>query len=191
MAADALPRMTEDAFFAWQERQGGRYEFVDGLPIERSGADRRHDQIVVNTLVELGNRLRGGPCRPFTADTAVRTVSGRLRRPDVGVECGPRHDRAFVADRPRLVVEVLSPSTRELDMFGKLDEYKEVESLAAILIVEPNAPTALLWARGADRSWAYSSFDNLEAAVELPDLGVVLPLSEVYADLTFEPAEPQ
>jgi Uma2 family endonuclease len=101
------------------------------------------------------------------------------------------HDRAFVADRPRLVVEVLSPSTRELDMFGKLDEYKGIESLTAILLVEPNAPAALLGARDADRSWSYRSFNGLEGAVEMPDLGVALSLSEIYADLTFGPEKPQ
>ena len=119
----------------------------------------------------------------------MRTRAGRLRRPDVGVECGPRHDRSFVANRPRLVVEVLSPSTRELDMFGKLDEYKEVESQTAILIVEPNGPAALFWAREADRSWTHRSFDGPDGTIELPDLGVALPMSEIYADLTFGPEE--
>jgi Uma2 family endonuclease len=111
VAIETLRRMTEDEFFAWQERQDNRCEFVDGFPVQMmSGASRRHDQIVVNILAELRSQLRGGPCRPFTADTAVRTAAGRLRRPDVGV-VRALHDRAFVADRPRLVVEVLSPST--------------------------------------------------------------------------------
>ena len=76
-------------------------------------------------------------------------------------------------------------------MFGKLDEYKGIESLTAILLVEPNAPAALLGARDADRSWSYRSFNGLEGAVEMPDLGVALPLSEIYADLTFGPEKPQ
>lgn len=76
-------------------------------------------------------------------------------------------------------------------MFGKLDEYKGIESLTAILLVEPNAPAALLGARDADRSWSYRSFNGLEGAVEMPDLGVALSLSEIYADLTFGPEKPQ
>lgn len=76
-------------------------------------------------------------------------------------------------------------------MFGKLDEYKGIESLTAILLVEPNAPAALLGARDADRSWSYRSFNDLEGAVEMPDLGAALSLSEIYADLTFGPEKPQ
>lgn len=193
MAVEAPRRMTEAEFFAWQERQDDRYEFVDGFPVRQtrmmSGASRRHDQIVVNLVAELRNQLRGGPCRPFTADTGVRTEGGRLRRPDVGVECGPRNDRAFVADRPRLVVEVLSPSTRENDMFGKLEEYRALPGLEAILLIEPNAPQALLWTRGAEGDWAFRSLDGLDERAEVPSLGVSLPMGEIYADLSFPPPE--
>ena len=77
-----------------RRRMDEKYELVDGYPVPRcpdiemmTGASRRHDQIVFNILGELGNQLRGSPCRGFTADTAVRTTEGR-RRPDAGVECG-------------------------------------------------------------------------------------------------------
>ena len=191
MNVQALRRMTEDEFFAWGERQEDRYEFVDGIPVRMmSGASRRHDQIVVNVLLSLGNQLRGGPCRPFTADTAVATLAGRLRRPDVGVECGARQDESYKAGEPRLVVEVLSPSTREFNLFGKLDEYKAVPSLDAILLVDPNAPQCLLWAREADGSWAHRPYDGLEQLIDLPALGVALPLAEIYADLAFPPRLP-
>jgi hypothetical protein len=103
MAVEVPRRMTEDEFFVWQERQEDRYEFVDGLPVRpvrmMAGASRRHDQIVVSILLALGNRLRGGPCRPFTADTAVRTVAGKLRRPDVGVGMRPSR-RPLLRRRP-------------------------------------------------------------------------------------------
>src|SRR4051812_24703928 len=146
-------RMTPEEFYAWQETMDERYELVDGYPVPRcpdiemmTGASRRHDQIVFNIHGELRNQLRGGPCRGFSADTAVRTPEGR-RRPDAGVECGALDDQSFEAGEVRMVVEVLSPSTRDLDTFGKLDEYKAIDSIDHILLVEPNAPQAILWSR--------------------------------------------
>lgn len=54
--------MSLDAFFAWQERQPVRYEFVGGVPIRMmAGASNRHDDIVVNLVAELRNQLRGKP----------------------------------------------------------------------------------------------------------------------------------
>jgi Uma2 family endonuclease len=180
--------MTVEEFFLWQEGQPELYELVEGHPLRlMAGASRRHDQIVVNIIAELRDQLRGGPCRPFTSDTSVATSADKRRRPDAGVECGELRDDDLTAQSPRLVVEVLSPSTREFDMFGKLDEYKLVDSLDYILLVEPNAPQAILWRRGPDRAWEHQAYEGLDREIGLAELGVALRLDDLYAGLTFKP----
>jgi Uma2 family endonuclease len=195
MLDKARRRMTPEEFYAWQETIDERYELVDGHPVLRTpdmemmtGASRRHDQIVVNAIGELSRQLRGTDCRPFSADTAVRTVGKTRRRPDAGVECGELDDESHEAGEVRLVVEVLSPSTRELDMFGKLDEYKSIASLDHILLIEPNAPKAILWSRAADGSWEHATFEGLDVAIEMPGLGLRLKVADLYSGLTFRPA---
>ena len=107
-------------FFAWVELQPDRYELVDGQPLKMmSGAKNVHDDIVVNLIVALGNQLRGRGCRPFTGDGSVETRPGQIRRPDVGVDCGPRDPNAMMAALPKLVVEVLSPSTRDFELVSE------------------------------------------------------------------------
>ena len=196
MLDKAQRRMTPEEFYAWQEGKDERYELVDGYPVPRrpdiemmTGASRRHDQIVVNILRELGNQLRGTPCRVFSADTAVKTRTGR-RRPDAGVECGPLDEDAYVAGEVRLVAEVLSPSTRDFDTFGKVDEYKEIPTLDHIIIIEPNAPQAILWSRGPDQGWARSEIKGMEAAIEISSLHIRLPLEALYSGLSFRPKPP-
>lgn len=185
MAERAAKPMTVEEFYAWGELQEDRYEYVDGFPVRMmSGANRRHDQIVVNTLLALGVQLRGSRCRPFTADTAVATASGRRRRPDIGVECGERQDRDYAANAPRVVIEVLSPSTREFNLFGKLDEYKGVDGIDTILLVEPNAPEVMVWRRG-DEGWAHERAAGLDAAVPLTSVGATLRLADLYEGLSF------
>ena len=58
---------------------------------------------------------------------------------------------AYMAAEPRMVVEVLSPSTRDFDTIEKLAEYKAVGTLGHIVYVEPNAADVIVWSRGADR----------------------------------------
>ena len=65
--------------------------------------------------------------------------------------CGPRDPNGTKAALPRLVVEVLSPSTRDFDTFKKLDEYRETGSLEYIVLVEPNEPVAFVWRRDGAR----------------------------------------
>ena len=99
--------MTVDEFFAWQESQSERYELVDGQPLRMmAGAKNVHDDIVVNLVGELREQVRGSGCRPFTGDGSVEPRPGQIRRPDVGVDCGPRDPDGTKAALPKLVVEV-------------------------------------------------------------------------------------
>ncbi len=187
MSEHAIRRMTADEFLDWGLSQPLRYELVDGVPVAMAGEKRRHDQIVANVHGMLFNALRGHACRHFTADTAVRIQSGNIRRPDAGIDYGRFDDNATSADAPFLGVEVLSPSTRDFDMFGKLDEYKTVPILRHIVIIDPDTPQAYHWSRLADGSWGHELLEGLETAITLPEIPCALDLETLYAGLTFQP----
>lgn len=196
--SEAVRRMSPDEFLEWCTIQEGRHELIDGVPVAMAGARRAHDLVVVNALTSLRPGLRGSPCQPFTGDFAVRIPSGNIRRPDVGVDCGPIDPASLVAADPRLVIEVLSPSTRTFDALGKLREYQRVPGLRHIMLIDPEAPQALHWRRDGDaRSegegrddggrWTDHAAEGLDAAIELPDLGVTLRLADLYEGLAFRP----
>jgi Uma2 family endonuclease len=92
------------------------------------------------------------------------------------------------AASPRVVFEVLSPTTRDFDTIGKLEEYKLVESLERIVVIEPNAPEVIIWRRGADgadRDWRKSISQGLDQKIDMPEIGVTLPLAEIYDGVDF------
>ena len=178
--------MSVEAFFAWQERQAERCELVGGVPVRMTaGACNVHDDIVVNLVAALHAALRGSGCRLFTGDGSVETLPGQIRRPDVGVDCGARDPNAMKAAEPRLVAEVLSPSTRDFDAFEKLAEYKTLERLDHILLIEPNAAEIMLWSRDASRGWRKERIVGLDAVLALPALDVSLALSDIYDGVNF------
>jgi Uma2 family endonuclease len=86
---------------------------------------------------------------------------------------------------PRVVIEVLSPTTRDFDTIDKLDEYKAVESLERIVVIEPNAPEVIVWARGVDRTWGRAVCRGLDQEIVMPEIGVTLPLKEIYDGVEF------
>jgi len=179
-------RWTIEEFFDWQEKQPERYELVDGFPVRMmAGAKNVHDDIVVNVLAELRNQLRGKGCRPFTGDGSIETKPGQIRRPDIGVDCGRRDPNATKAASPRVVFEVLSPATRDFDTIGKLEEYKLADSLERIVVIEPNAPEVIIWLRGADQNWRKSIRRGLDREIDMPEIGVTLPLAEIYDGVEF------
>lgn len=185
MAEPALRSWTVAGFLSWQGGQPDLYELVGGRPRLMAGATNVHDDIVVNIVAELKNQTRGTGCRPFTGDGAVETLPGQIRRPDVGLDCGDRRPDAMLAADPRLVVEVLSPSTRDLGAFEKLDEYKAMPGVRHVLLVEPNQALAVLWRRSAGDSWESGKVEGLDASVEMPDVGVSLRMSAIYDGVAF------
>ena len=187
MAEPAAQGLTVDEFFTWQgqESQAERYELVNGRPLRMMAGEKNvHDDIVVNIIGELREQVRGSGCRPFTGDGSVETRPGQICRPDVGVDCGPRDRNGTKAALPKLIVEALSPSTRDFDTFRKLEEYKEVASVESTVLVEPNEPVAFVWRRDG-RAWVEIRVRGLDAQIDLPDIGVTLAMTAIYEGVEF------
>lgn len=181
--AQKLPRMSADEFFVWQAEQDRNYELVDGVPVlatrAMTGATRRHDRLIVNGLYLLAGKLQQGPCFPNTADITVRNPNGNVRRPDITIDCQSDSDRSTEAVEPRVVIEVLSPSTTRFDRFLKLEEYKDNPSIAVILFVDTEAASVICWRR-VDEIWVYEMIKGLDAVISLPEVGIELNLSDLY-----------
>jgi Uma2 family endonuclease len=190
MAEPKLQRMSQDEFFAWQEKQDRLYELVDGIPVlplkMMTGASQAHDRTAVNIILSLGNQLRGGPCRPTTDDLAVRIPAGNIRRPDVTVECGQAGRRELAVRDPRVVIEVLSPSTMSFDRFKKVLEYQTIPTITHILLVDTEVPRVDVLTRAANQTWTSTRYEGLDARIELPSIKASLSLAEVFEGLTFE-----
>ena len=174
---------TKEQFFAWQQGEDDRYELVGGFPMKMmTGASRRHDRIVIKIIAALERRLAGSPCESFTADGSVETYPGQIRRPDVGIDCGPTGPDDFKAKSPTVVFEVLSPTTRDFDRIRKLEEYKHVPTLRHIVIVEPKFVGVIHVARAsAEAAWQTEITNDMDHVLALTGAGIELPLAEIYA----------
>ncbi|MCB8840559.1 Uma2 family endonuclease [Aurantimonas sp. VKM B-3413] len=187
MSLSEMTPWTPEEFFAWQERQDERYEFVSGFPAKMmTGASNRHDVIVANLIGELGARLRGTPCRAFTGDGAVETRPGQIRRPDAGIDCGAFDPDGYLAAEPTVVFEVLSPSTPDFDRLRKVEEYKAVPTIRHVVIVEPTRPQVLVGSREEGGDWRAEEILGLGGSVGLATIGITLPMAEIHDRLTFE-----
>ena len=159
-------------------------ELVDGMILMMAGGSPRHAAIAANLTIALGNRLRGTGCRPYGSDLAVRTGEASIRLPDVSVYC--RDDRAAdsPSDRllgdPRVVFEVLSPSTASNDQITKLVEYRALPGVQAVVFVDPENERLRLVEPGeqGDAGWLPAGSD-----LGLPMLDITVPHSEIFADL--------
>lgn len=187
--------MSGDEFLTWCLDQEGKWELVNGHPVQididpvtmMAGASETHDRIVTNLIIALGARLRGGPCWPKTSDQAARMPAGNFRRPDVTIDCGTPNPKSLESSAPSVFFEVLSPSTRPLDEVKKPEEYKSVPSLRHFVLLDQDSPRAWVWTRD-EAGWSAADAEGVEAQIALSALEIALPLAEVYEGVTFAEA---
>ena len=151
---NAIPqhRMTVDEYFTWAARRPGRYELINGAVYEMSPETAGHAKTKAAVYVALMTAVRRHrlPCHALPDGMTVRIDETTAYEPDAVVYCGEELDAAWVeVPDPIIVAEVLSPSTRHVDLSAKLAGYFRVSSLVHYLIVDPAQTLIIHHARQA------------------------------------------
>jgi Uma2 family endonuclease len=181
MAALMKPRMTVEEFLAWAEGRPGRYELLRGEVYAMSPEGVGHAKVkgAVHAALVLGIRERGLPCHALPDGVTVRIDETTAYEPDAQVYCGPElPPTALEVPNPVIVVEVLSPSTRSVDLSVKLAGYFRLPSVAHYLIVDPAQPVIVHHSRGAADTILTRIVTEGQIALDPP--GLTLALSDIY-----------
>ena len=123
----------------------------------------------------------------FDANLHVRaSAADRTTFADVTVVCGaptidPADRTRQTVLNPSVLIEVLSPSTASDDRGPKLDCYKTIGSVRAVVLVAQDEPSVVIHELRADGTWSQASY--ADGAVPLPAIGCSLSLTEIYEDL--------
>ena len=156
-------------------------EGVIGVMHDRSAEQAR---VQANFLRFLGPALRGTGYRPFGPVIGVRTHDHSVRRPDVSVYCSdrasPANDALKAFDNPRVVIEVISPSTKQKANWVKLYEYRELPSVDTIVFVDPSTERLRIVQRAGPNRWSDQSFTE-PSDLPLPSLNLTMPHAEIFA----------
>lgn len=173
-------------FLDWLKDQDARYELVDGQVLGMAGGTRLHAEITANLLTALRAKLKGGNCRAYHGDMAVRTRAASVRMPDVAVYCdrdelAEEPSRQIALERPCVIFEVLSPSTSSIDQITKMVEYKALPSLRTLVFVHPTKRYLDVHERVSDTEWR--SVTHLHpASLQLRDPAVTLTAEDIFGD---------
>jgi Uma2 family endonuclease len=186
----ALPktRLTVDEYLAWAEQQPGRFELLDGAVIAMSpeGAGHAERKAAVHAALLAAIRARGLACHTLPDGMTVRIDERTAYEPDALVYCGTKlQPSAVEVPRPIVVVEVLSPSTRHIDLSAKLADYFRHPSIAHYLIVDPERPRIIHHARAIDDT-ILTRIVN-EGAIRLDPPGMEVSMADIYPDAPSSP----
>jgi len=179
--------MTVDEFLDWESRQELKYEFDGFAPVAMTGGTVEHNQIQANLIIATGSRLRGGPCRVFTSHMKI-AVAGSIRYPDAFVVCTPAPRGALVVTEPVVIFEIASPATAIIDSVEKNREYRDTPSVQRYVMLAQDRQGGTMFTRVGD-DWVGHLIEG-GGMLSMPEIGVDLPMSEIYEGIAFPAPEP-
>jgi Uma2 family endonuclease len=184
---------TVDEYLKMERDSLERHEYLDGQIFLMAGESLPHGRISLNLAGIFYNQLRGKPCEALTKDTKVRSgatpmpgesTAGLFSYPDLLVVCGEIEFHDAVKDmilNPRLILEVLSPSTEDFCRHDKFERYKRWNpQFTDYLLVSQDAARIEHRQRQPDGTWTERTYTGMDAVFAIPSVQCTIALADVY-----------
>ncbi len=160
-----------------------RHEYIGGDLYAMAGASEEHNIISGNIFASIRAHLRGSPCKVFIHDMKAK-VNAQLTLfyyPDIMVVCDPEDDDRYFKSKPKVIVEVVSDSTRGTEEREKLLTFMQLPSLEEYVLVEQDQMKITVHRRVVE--WRPEVMEGQDAVFKLLSIGFEMPLSAVYEDV--------
>ena len=176
-----------DAEYLRVERQAfEKSEFINGRVVAMAGASENHNVISSNVFLEIGIQTRKGTCRAFSSDMRVKAKKGNYYYPDIVVVCGERKfedNKKDVLLNPKLIIEILTKSTKLKDRNEKLDSYMSLESLTDYVLIEQDAMRVEHFIKISEKEWNVNLLTEKAEKLVLKSINCEISLEEIYAEV--------
>jgi Uma2 family endonuclease len=166
-------------------------EYHNGEIISMGFASEIHELLVANIIRCLGNIFLETNCRVYSSNLLVYVPECEAGyNPDTSIICGETLSTTYQRNikatlNPSLIVEVLSPTTRNFDLGEKLQCYKTIPSLQQIIFIEQHK----VWVSSYQRmnqtgQWLNTDIEDMIATLDI--LEKKLKISDIYQHISFE-----
>jgi len=192
-------RYTVAEYLEFERQAEERHEFVDGEVRAMAGESPQHSILNFNLIASVANQIKGKNCQGFSPNMKVRSGEqivphssrGLFSYPDLTVVCGQPvfHDQiGDVLMNPKVIFEVLSPSTESFDRGEKFHRYRNHnESLTDYVLVWQTKPLIEHFQRQPNDQWLMTEVKGMESELCIASIDCRLKLAEVYDRVNFNP----
>lgn len=140
--------MSYEEFMEMYEQTDARFEYINGVVYAMGSPVHIHQHIVAFVIGEFYIYFKDKKCKAYVAPYDIhfeKSKSKDVVQPDIFVMCDPeniRNGRYYGV--PTLIIEVLSPSTRNKDMIEKLNLFLE-SGVKEYVIIDPKNENVIHW----------------------------------------------
>jgi Uma2 family endonuclease len=178
----------EDYLVLNRNSKDTRYEYLDGEIRMLAGGSPDHSIIIANLTAAIKGSLKGSHCRVYNSDLQLRLSEKRYVFPDVTISCDERdRNQKETIRHPRVVVEVLSPTTEATDRGKKAAYYRACPTIQEYMMVDSEEVFVEVHRREEER-WTINTFEPGDT-ITLESLGIRFLIEDAYegTSLTYEP----
>ncbi len=187
-AKENTPHLTPEEYFAWEEQQLEKHEYINGQVYAMSGGSVNHSLIAIRFTTMFDTHLDPSSCITGNSDLKVNILgTNNYTYPDVSVTCdeGDKTNTQYIT-YPCLIVEVLLKTTEAYDRGGKFRMYKNNPALIDYLLVSSTSMEIDLYHKNEAGDWLIINYKAGDT-IQLKSINLNFPLEQIYRGLNLEP----
>ena len=175
-------KFTAEEYLQIEKDSPTKNEYFKGEIFAMAGAGPRHNVIFSNLFGELAHRLKGRPCRPYGSDLRIHIPKNTLYTyPDISIICEEIvSSKADTAVQPTVLIEILSPSTKNYDRGGKFILYRDIPTLREFVLIDSESISAEAFRINKNGHWELEDYRSIEDVLTIPIVDVSITLKELY-----------
>ncbi|NES18476.1 MAG: Uma2 family endonuclease [Symploca sp. SIO3E6] len=180
----AIPNyITPEEYLDIERQSPIRHEYLRGLVYAMAGGTDNHDRIALNLLSLINLHLGNSDCRFHSGSVKVNYQDEFYYYPDAFVTCDPRdrNDR-HIKRYPKLIVEVLSPSTKTFDLGEKFRNYSKIASLEEYVLISQESQQVECRRRTSSNTWETVVYEIGELVL-LKSINLEFAIAQLYQGL--------
>jgi Uma2 family endonuclease len=183
IAEYANQKISIEEYLAFERGAQEKHEYYKGEVFSMSGAGLRHNIIFSNLFGEIVVKLKGKSCQPFGSDMRLHIPENTLfTYPDISVYCRELNDELEDdnAINPTVLLEILSPSTRDYDRGGKFKLYREIPTLKEYVLVDTDSILVEVFRINQSGHWELEEYKSPDTVLQFTSLSISVTLKDIY-----------
>ena len=186
-------KLTMEEYLQWEKTQQEKHEYYRGEiftmeghgdALAVSGAGHRHNKIFSNLFGGLFSNNRNKTCQPYGSDMRIHIPENTLYTyPDITIICGDYISSDIDEDtlvQPTVIIEILSPSTKNYDRGEKFTLYRDIPTLKEYILVDTAAIRIEAFRINDRGHWELEEYKSVEGIFRIPSIDASLPVAEIY-----------
>lgn len=182
-------KFTIEEYLQMEENSDEKHEYYKGKIIPRPGGNVSHNIISGNVFYGL-RKLNKKRFRLFDSNQRIHIPQNSLfTYPDVSVICGEiitLNDDNWNILNPTVIIEILSPGTKDYDRGGKFKLYRDISTLKEFILIDSQTISIETFRVNESGHWELEEYKKIEDTLLIKAIQVSIPLMEIYEGTKLE-----